>query len=535
MSWIEGEVSQAEAQRRRIKTYRLARNNALAQRAAIAESRRNPEFWMDNFVWTYDPRRKPSLMPFILFPYQRDYLRWRIARWEGKEHGLVEKSRDAGASWINIAHHVWCWLFVPEFAGLLASRKAMLVDRIGDPSSLFEKARMVIRHMPKWMLPKGFAPDKHDNYCKIINPVTGATITGEAGNNIGRGGRVTFADIDEAAFLERPQSVESAVSQTTHTVFWTSTPNGAGNLFARKRMGGLLPVFTMHWKDDPRKNHWEALDGSVGNGRNAPAGAVFPWYEKQRLTLEPVTIAQEIDIDYNASVEGVFIRAEHVQAAVELEIEECRGDIWVAGLDVAHQGKNRNVLVVRHGPTVKGILDWSEPNLANTVYRAREEVITHFPEVETLIIDADGPGSGAFGLFNLIEDLPFRVQAFHGGGACTDYWWHDLQRSSKERFRNARAEAAGRIRQKIMAAYAHRTGDRENPIHRDDLISIPNHPTLIAQASQIKAKFTDTGKIQIESKKDMSESPDFFDALCYSFWPVERSGIGTSLGSLWVE
>ncbi len=40
--------------------------------------------------------------------------------------------------------------------------------------------------MPDWLKPKGFVEKVHDNYMRIINPDNGATITGEAGDNIGR-------------------------------------------------------------------------------------------------------------------------------------------------------------------------------------------------------------------------------------------------------------------------------------------------------------------------------------------------------------
>ncbi len=55
----------------------------------------------------------------------------------------------------------------------------------------------------------------------------------------------------------------------------------------KKRHSGKYPVFRIHWKDDGRKNQ--------------------AWYEKQKATLDPVILAQEIDIDYNASIEGICI------------------------------------------------------------------------------------------------------------------------------------------------------------------------------------------------------------------------------------
>ena len=53
------------------------------------------------------------------------------------------------------------------------------------------------------------------------------------------------------------------------------------------------------------------------------------------------------------------------------------------------------------------------------------------------------------------------------------------------------------------------------------MISVPNHPELIAQLSLPIYMSTEQGKVQIESKDDMRrrgiESPDFADALVLAF------------------
>ncbi|MDP1260138.1 TerL protein, partial [Klebsiella quasipneumoniae] len=88
--------------------------------------------------------------------------------------------------------------------------------------------------------------------------------------------------VDESAFLERPELVDASLSATTNCRQDISTPNGNANSFAIRRHSGKIKVFTFHWRDDPRKSQ--------------------DWYEKQVELLDPVTVAQEIDIDYNASV-----------------------------------------------------------------------------------------------------------------------------------------------------------------------------------------------------------------------------------------
>ena len=139
---------------------------------------------------------------------QRLFLEWLKERERRKENGLVEKSRDQGATYLCAVYAVHAWLFRPGSSVGFGSRKLDLVDRRGDPDCIFEKIRGVLYSLPGWMLPTGFSRTKHDNSAKLLNPATGATITGEGGDDIGRGGRKTLYFVDEAAFLEHPTSVE---------------------------------------------------------------------------------------------------------------------------------------------------------------------------------------------------------------------------------------------------------------------------------------------------------------------------------------
>lgn len=154
-----------------------------------------PVEFINDFCVTYDPRNAgagfPTLMPFVLFPRQVELIQWLHGQVNEQESGLVEKCRAMGVTWVCCAYAVrlWLWLFVSGTSVGFGSRKEMLVDRLGDPDSIFEKMRILLRNLPARLLPDGFSGVEHSHFMWIVNPVNNATITGEAGDNIGRGGR----------------------------------------------------------------------------------------------------------------------------------------------------------------------------------------------------------------------------------------------------------------------------------------------------------------------------------------------------------
>ena len=166
------------------------------------------------------------------------------------------------------------------------SRKEEYVDKIGEPRSLFYKGRLFMRCLPPEFR-GGWNEKKHAPHMRILFPDTGSHIGGEAGANIGRGDRTSIYFVDEAAHLEHPEAIEASLSSTTNCRQDISSVNGLDNPFAFKRHSGKIKVFTFHWRDDPRKDK--------------------AWHDKKAAELDPVTLAQEIDIDYAASVENVVI------------------------------------------------------------------------------------------------------------------------------------------------------------------------------------------------------------------------------------
>jgi len=279
---------------KRFERLQLLNRNPAAQLIEKETCRRDPLHWIENWVWTYNPKNSgtgtPAHIPFDLFPRQAELIRFFDARVEMREDGLVEKSREIGFTWLAGAYAVHKWLYVPGFKTNFGSRLSDLVDKIGDPDSIFEKLRMILHGLPLWMLPAGFNFGRHDNYMQIVNPENGNTIRGQVGEEMGRGGRASFFFIDEAAFLDHAERIEASTSANSDVRIWGSSVNGMDNFFARKRHGAQLrpdQVFRFHYSDDPRKTP--------------------EWAARERKRLEPHVWASEYDIDYTASAVGIAL------------------------------------------------------------------------------------------------------------------------------------------------------------------------------------------------------------------------------------
>lgn len=469
------------------------------------------EHWVNHWAWTYDPRENPDgiksnrVLPFDLFPRQEEYLAWLREREQNEEDGLVEKSRDMGVTWLCCAYAAHGWLFRDGYSVGFGSLKWEEVDELGNLDTILEKCRFLIRGLPAWMQPAGYIEREHASYCRIVNPANGAIITGEGGDEMGRGGRKSVFFLDEAARVARPQKVDAALSQTTRVRIDVSTPRGPGNSFAQRRFSGRVPVFTFHWRQDPRKSE--------------------AWYAAQKADSDPIIIAQELDIDYGASIEGITIPAAWVRAAVDLALP--RSGYAVGGLDVAEDGDNRSVLTTRRGPVISPPIDWGHCNTTQTAHRAIDACDED--GVQVLAYDCIGVGAGVRGtLESSGRPLRFGTMAVNVGAAPTLSVWPD-GRTSKERFINLRAELWWHVRMRFERAYEF--VEHGVPHEPEDMISIPNDPRLIADLSMPLHSQTDTGKIRIESKDSMRrrgvKSPDFADSIILTFAPLVLGADGT--------
>lgn len=473
---------------------------------------------------TYDPRNidrnLPALIPFVLFPKQEAFVHWFVERWRGRESGIVDKSRDMGMSWLTVAIAATACLFHTGVTVGFGSRKEEYVDRIGDPKCLFYKARKFVEHIPIEF--KGsWDQRKHSPHMQVRFPDTQSIITGEAGDGIGRGDRASFYFVDEAAFLPRPELIEASLSETTNCRIDVSTPCGMANPFARKKFAGKVPSFTMHWRDDPRKDE--------------------QWYQRRCEYIDdPVIIAQELDLNYSASVEGILIPSAWVNAAVDahkkLSIEPT--GIRAAGFDVADEGADKNALCGRHGILIEYAESWS--GKGDDIFQSVQKVFTLCDVLgySEIYYDADGLGAGVRGDSRVINEkrhhkLPFL--AFRGSGEVIDPTGDPFRntkegkdskkgRSNEDFFANRKAQAWWALRRRFQLTY--RAVIEKQEINRDDIISIssglPELSKLIIELSQPTYSQNQVGKVLVDKKPDGARSPNLADSVMIAFAPFRR-------------
>lgn len=503
----------------------------LSQEAEVYKCKNDPVHWFNQWIWTYDPRGMafglPANIPFVLRPKQVELVDWLLERENTQTHGLIEKSRDEGMSYVVLGFFLHRWLFVEGFAGGVGSRKEELVDKKGDPKTLFHKFRDMFSKMPDWMKPKKFVEKVHDNYMRIINPDNGATITGEAGDNIGRGGRTTMYFLDEWAFVERQEAVDAAISQNTNVHIKGSTPNGIGDRFYRDRFSGRYSVFTMPWRANPDKNWTVEYSGKI----------IHPWYEKQLATLDDVVLAQEVDINYAASVEGVLIPSTWIQAAVDAHIKlniEPTGT-RIAGLDVADEGKDKNSYAARHGIVLNYLDTWSGKgdDIFGTTQKAMDLSIDQ--SIDTLFYDADGLGAGCRGDARVINELQrekglpeVNVDSFRGSGSVYEPDDEMVEgRKNQDFFANLKAQSWWWLRIRFQETFRAIDGREYDP---DMLISLDSNALndrelalLTTELSQPTYTKNGTGKILVNKQPDGTASPNRADSVMICFNPQVSS------------
>jgi hypothetical protein len=235
----------------------------------------------------------------------------------GGSDRVYEKSRDMGASWIIIATMTWFWLDPSGGNDFLwGSRVEDYVDKKGDMRALFPKARYLLYRLPKWLLPPGFSPRVHDNYMKLVNPQTGAAISGESSNpNFSTGGRYLAVLFDEFAKWESDESAWTAAGDASPCRIANSTPFGAGGKMFQLSTDGRTKKIVLHWKLHPEKARslscvWPPLNedtkSELGENWKPLEKLTSPWYEKECLRRSPREIAQELDINYLGSGNPVF-------------------------------------------------------------------------------------------------------------------------------------------------------------------------------------------------------------------------------------
>lgn len=511
----------------------LLRDKPKLVTGALEYYRHRPVEFITHWCDTYDPRlsfadKLPARLPFVLFERQARLVEFLLECLGQQQNGLIDKSRDMGATWIAVAVSVWLWRFREGAAIGWGSRKEDLVDKIGDPKCIFEKVRQLLRGLPKLFWPAGFDLDKHATFMRVVNPANGATITGESGDNIGRGGRTLIYFKDESAHYQHPESIEAALGDNTRVQIDISTPNGVGTVFDRTRQAGVewLPgrdiprgktrIFVMDWSDHPEKTQ--------------------AWHdEREREAKDKGLIhlfRQEVDRDATASLSGIIIKPEWVRAAVDAHIDLQFGDVggWSGGFDPFDEGGDQHALAFRKGVVLHYAEDWGDGDTGEATRLVIERTLGRTPVC--IQYDCVGIGAGVKAESNRL----FKEKKLPNGVSFAPWDAGAAVLKPKERvipgdantpinedfYANLKAQGWWSLARRFERTYRAKTeGIKFAPA---DMISLdskmPKLEQIKRELSQPTMKKSGDLRLLVDKKPEGARSPNLADAIMMCFFPV---------------
>ena len=450
-----------------------------------------------------------------------------------RQHGLIEKSRDMGATWLCCAISVHLFLFWSGASIGWGSKDAKVVDALGDPDSILEKIRILMRNLPREFHPPGFSLKDHMSHMRIVNPLTGATIVGGAGDNIGRGGRSLIYFKDESSHYEHPEAIEAALLANALVQIDLSSVRGVGTVFQRRREAGVyytpdqpvakgrVNVFVMDWRDHPDKSQ--------------------EWYDTLRAKLISEglqhVLAQEVDRDYSAAVQGTVIPAEWVRSAIGAQEKlKLVGDGgWCAALDVADEGGDTNALAKRRGVILRYLEEWGERDTGVTARRAVEACRDCLPL--NLQYDCIGVGAGVKSETNRLDDeglLPrgLRLVPWNAGEGPQDPDDRVIAGDKDsplngDFYANLKAQGWWSLRRRFELtdrAVKSLTDGSGFTWDEDDLIALPSDLPLlwklVKELSQPVMTHNSRMKLLIDKQPEGTKSPNLADAVVMCFAPM---------------
>lgn len=506
--------------KKRLKRLKWVKDNPKCANQLKEYYKDKPVEWINDWCSTYDPRNigteLPSLMPFVLFPKQERFIEWLYdLAFINKRNGVVDKCRDSGATWLGCAFSIWAILHYDRIAIGWGSRKYELVDKKDEPDCIFEKMRQILSNLPKELIYGGVTGKNG----LIRHTTTRSTISGEGGDNIGRGGRKTLYFVDEHAFLDHPESVAAALSHNTNVEIDISTHNGTNTLYYRRtKTYAKEDIFIFEWWENPfHDDEWLEKE----KRRNDNDGT--PWLFEQEVMRNP-----------GGSVPGILIPQKFVRAAIDAHLKlniDVSGERLIA-LDVANEGGDLNCAVERHGILVKDCKSWKEGTTTETADRAIKECDAK--RIYKLVYEAVGVGAGIKGEAKRQAEVRKRQGLLEiecigwqpSGEILNKNDEFQPGKKNKDMFQNCNGQAAWDLRERFRKTFENVELGKSHP--HDELISLNSGmeelEELVSELSQPKLRDLSitNGKIAIDKKPKGSKSPNRFDSVKIAFARIQN-------------
>ena len=200
------------------------------------------------------------------------------------DYNVVLKARQLGLSTLTAGYALWMMTFQQDKNILVIATKQETAK------NLVTKVRVMHANLPGWLK----QPCVEDNKLSLRYK-NGSQIKAVASSEeSGRSEALSLLIIDEAAFIEKIDTIWGAAQQTLATggrALVISTPNGVGNFFHKTWIGAEdgtndFNFIKLHWSVHPERGQ--------------------EWRDEQDKLLGPSLAAQECDCDFITSGRGVI-------------------------------------------------------------------------------------------------------------------------------------------------------------------------------------------------------------------------------------
>lgn len=303
--------------RRRLRVYDAAAHDVELQRALTLKASRDPHWWAQTFVWGMDPRR-PDLRthPIIMQRHHCELMDAVLS-----PHPIVlDASRAVGKTLMVLSSMVWEALYRPPVLFGLTSKTGAEVDHGGLWQSLFGMLRVILSHLPEWMLPEWRSVRVPHSLIEFPNG--SAFVGSKATPTAFHGPRFRRIVVDEAARVARLRDVMTGVLGATDAPVLISTPRGRVGYFAAMVHGELSPVVDWDLHRQPEPGQWAHVRIHYSQDPRYDEA----WRAKKQAEVgDPVIWAQQYEIDYTASVPGriwpEYSRDLHVLTSEQLDAD----------------------------------------------------------------------------------------------------------------------------------------------------------------------------------------------------------------------
>lgn len=247
-------------------------------------------------------------IPFTLFDFQEKTLNDFMKH----DYNVILKSRQLGLSTLTAGYALWMMTFGSDKNILVIATKQ------DTAKNLVTKVRVMHTNLPSWLQQSCIEDNKLSLRYKNGSQIKAVA----SGEDSGRSEALSLLILDEAAFIDKIDTIWTAAQSTLSTggqCIALSTPNGVGNWFHKTWVGAEdgannFNFIRLHWSLHPDRDQ--------------------VWRDQQDVILGPSMAAQECDCSFITSgqsvIDGVILE-EYKDVYIEEPVEK-RGvdsNVWI--------------------------------------------------------------------------------------------------------------------------------------------------------------------------------------------------------------